>query len=396
MSPAYSENVVKKIEKAGTAFVCLACFFTPLSTSLLGLFSILAVAAWLLSGGLLDLPRVFRANPSTLTAALLFGLMAIGLTYSPVSPEKGFATLWKYRELLLMPVIFSVLSHGAKQRNGAQRAFLAGCIVLMAVSYLIFFGIIDENRYGYSLVFHITHSFFMAVLGFWALHRTASAGSPRLVRVGWGSILLAAVTNLFYVAPGRTGMFIFCCLVVLFLYQRLSLARWTAGIIVCSMLLAGAYYTSDNLSSRVQEAVDEISHYQKGQSRTSIGQRFDWWMVSLELIAEKPILGHGTGSYQQSHLRKSSGTRIAPTDNPHNEFLFLAVQFGLAGLALFLLMIALQLQESKNIGRSNRQLLQGVILALLAGSLMNSLLFDSQQGHFYLFMSAALLAGDRS
>ena len=395
MSPAHSENVVGKVEKAGGTFICLACFFTPLSTSLLGLFSILAVAAWLLSGGLLDLPRVFRATPSTLAAFLLFGLMAIGLTYSPVPPEKGFATLWKYRELLLMPVIFSLLSHGAKQRTAAQNAFLAGCVVLMAVSYLIFFGIIDDKRYGYSLVFHITHSFFMAVLSFWALHRAASTGSPRLARVGWGIIFLAAVINLFYVAPGRTGMFIFCCLMVLFLYQRLSLARLMAGIIVCSMLLAGAYFTSDNLSTRVQEAVDEISHYQKGQSRTSIGQRFDWWMVSLELIAEKPILGHGTGSFRASHLRKTGGTRITPTDNPHNEFLFLAVQYGLAGLALFFLMIALQLQESKNIGRNNRQVLQGVILALLAGSLMNSLLFDSQQGHFYLFMSAALLAGER-
>lgn len=395
MSPAHSENVVRKVEKAGAAFICLACFFTPLSTSLLGIFSILAVAAWLLSGGLLDLPRVFRATPSTLTAALLFGLMAIGLTYSPVSTEKGFATLWKYRELLLMPVVFSLLGHGVKQRSAAQNSFLAGCIVLMAVSYLIFFGIIDENRYGYSLVFHITHSFFMAILGFWGLHLSTSSGSPGFLRMGWGIISLAAVINLFYVAPGRTGMFIFCCLVVLFLYQRLSLARWMAGVLVCLMLLAGAYYTSDNLSGRVQEAIDEISHYQKGQSRTSIGQRFDWWMVSLELIAEKPILGHGTGSYQTSHLRKTGGTRITPTDNPHNEFLFLAVQCGLAGLALFFLVVALQLQESKNIGRNNRQLLQGVILALLAGSLMNSLLFDSQQGHFYLFMSGALLAGDR-
>jgi O-antigen ligase len=294
-----------------------------------------------------------------------------------------------------MPVIFSLLSQSAKQRNTAQNAFLAGCIALMAVSYLIFWGIIDENRYGYSLVFHITHSFFMAVLGFWALHRSTASGSSGLNRCGWGIIALAAVINLFYIAPGRTGMFIFCCLVALFLYQRMSLARWTAGIIVCAALLAGAYYTSDNLSNRVQQAVDEISHYQKGQSRTSIGQRFDWWIVSLELIAEKPILGHGTGSYQPSHLKKTKGTRISSTDNPHNEFLFLAVQCGLAGLALFLLMIALQLQEAKNISRNNRQLLQGVILALLAGSLMNSLLFDSQQGHFYLFMSAALLAGDR-
>jgi hypothetical protein len=37
-------------------------------------------------------------------------------------------------------------------------------------------------------------------------------------------------------------------------------------------------------------------------------------------------------------------------------------------------------------------LLQGVILAIVSGSMVNSLLFDSQQGAFYLFMSAALMS----
>lgn len=357
----------------------------------MGGFSILAVSAWLFSGGLQDLPHIFRSNPSTLLALLLFGLMAAALTYSPVSPLEGFATLRKYRELLLMPVVFSLLSNAGKHRTTAQNCFLAGCTVLMVASYLIFFDVIREDRYGYSLVFHITHSFFMAVLGFWALHRSTAPGRFRYM---WGIIFVAAAINLFYVAPGRTGMFIFCCLMILFLCQRLSLARLSVGVIIFSALLAGAYLTSDNFSGRVNEAFSEISHYRQGQSRTSIGQRFDWWMVSIALIEEKPILGHGTGSYGKAHRQAIAGTKIKPTDNPHNEYLFLAVQFGLAGLILFFLMIVLQMQESKSISRKNRQLLQGVILALLAGCLMNSLLFDSQQGHFYLFMSAALLAGE--
>ena len=392
MSPVATEHTIKRLQKGGTASLCLACFFTPLSTSLLGLFSILALAAWLLSGGFLDLPRQFRANPSSLVALLLFSLMAAALTYSPVEPAEGFATLRKYRELLLMPVVFSLLSLGSVPRQRAQFSFLAGCIVLMVISYLGYFQIFDTGRYGYSIVFHITHSFFMAVLGFWAMHKASAMSWKSFKRYAWLAVCSAAVINLFYIAPGRTGMFVFCCLTLLYLYQRLNLIKWVMAIVVFLALLIGAYQTSDNFSVRVNEAISEIAEYEPGKSRTSIGQRFDWWKVSLRLVREKPFFGHGAGSFETAHDRAIKSSRITPTDNPHNEYLFIASQFGLVGLSLFLLMFGLQLQEAKGISRRDRQLLHGVLLAILAGSLMNSLLFDSQQGHFYLFMSGALLA----
>ncbi len=392
MSPAPTSNVAQKAEKAAAVCLCLACFFTPLSTSLLGIFSVLAAIAWLMTGGLLDLPRVFKSNPSTLTAVLLFLMLAASLTYTPVPVLDGLLVLRKYRELLLMPVAFSLLSTAGKYRTSAQNCFLGGCVTLMLISYLIFFGFLSEDRYGHSLVFHITHSFFMAILGYWTLHRAAAPGRYRY-RIMSALLSLAAVINLFYVAPGRTGMFIFCCLILLFLYQRLSLGKWLLGIVVFILLLAGTYQTSENFSGRVDEALNEIVHYNQGRSRTSIGQRFDWWTAGIDLFVEKPILGHGVGSYAVVHRRATSGTAIKATDNPHNEYIFLAVQLGIVGLILFLLMFLLQIQESKSIGRTDRQILHGVLLAMLAGCLMNSLLFDSQQGHFYLLMSAALLTG---
>lgn len=325
-------------------------------------------------------------------ALLLFCFMAAALTYSPVDPTDGFATLRKYRELLLMPVIFSLLSLGSVTRQRAQLSFLAGCIVLMAISYLGYFELFDTGRYGYSIVFHITHSFFMAVLGFWAMHKATAISWKSWKRYAWFAVCGAAVINLFYIAPGRTGMFVFCCLTLLYLYQRLSLLKWAVAIAIFLALLFGAYQTSNNFSVRVNEAINEIADYKPGKSRTSIGQRFDWWTISVQLVREKPLFGHGAGAYETAHNRAIKNSRITPTDNPHNEYLFIAAQFGLVGLALFLLMIGLQLQEAKRIGVRDRQLLHGVLLALLAGSLMNSLLFDSQQGHFYLFMSGALLA----
>ena len=255
--------------------VCLAALAVPLSTSLLGILTGLAVLGWLLAGGPAMLPSVFRRNPSTLAALILFTFMILAIAYSPASGTEALSTLKKYRELALLPVVFCLLSGSARYRNMTIAFFLAGCITLMLVSYLMFFDLFKGDRYGYSLVFHITHSFFMAILAYWSLHYSMTRGIKRYF---WAVIFLAAVINLFYIAPGRTGMFVFCCLMLLFLYQRLSLTRWVASILVLVALLVGAFYTSDNFSSRISAAVDEIHTYRPGQSKTSIGQRFDSWL----------------------------------------------------------------------------------------------------------------------
>lgn len=385
------EQKVTRIERAGLFFVWLACFFTPLSTSLLGVFSLLAALCWLGAGRFRTLARDCRAHPALFFALLLFAFMCLAIIYSPAGLPEALDTLKKYRELLLLPIIVSLLSISRQARYRARTSFLAGCIVLMLISYAMALDLIPQHRYGHSLVFHITHSFFMAVLGFWSLNRAFTEHGLR--RLFWLLVYFTATVNLFYIAPGRTGMLVFVFLMALFCWQRLSLAKAVTGLLLICAAITTFYYTSDNFSGRVSEVINEINTYEPGQSRTSIGQRFDWWMVAGQLIAEKPIFGHGTGSFQAAQQQTSDHTKIKPTDNPHNEFLFLAVQFGLFGLALFITLCCYQLREGAQLPRNENFLLQGVIAALLVGSLMNSLLFDSQQGHFYLFMSAALMAG---
>lgn len=383
-------NLFRNIRKTGVYFVLLACFFTPLSTSLLGIFSLLAVLAWFFSGGLSDIPRVLQNHPPAILALLLFILMCLGTIYTSADPLQAFDTLKKYRELLLLPIIISLLSISAGYGEMAENSFITGCIILMLISYGMAVHIIPEERYGHSLVFHITHSFFMAILSFWALHRSIDSHQYRYL---WITVYLVAVVNIFYIAPGRTGMLVFITLMLLFLYQRLNILHWLIGmfILVGSMFII--YSTSDNFSERIDEVFIEIQQYQAGHSRTSIGQRFDWWYSSFALIKERPVLGHGTGSFPNAQRRLAENSEITPTDNPHNEFLFLTVQFGLTGLLLFGALTLSQLTGYPHLPENKRWLLQGVVFALLSGSLINSLLFDSQQGHFYLFMSAALMCG---
>ena len=377
-----------KIRLFGGICLCLACFFLPLSTSMLGVFTTLSGVCWLLSGQFLRIKDILLNYPATCASLMLFLLMILAISYSPTEMDESLYALKKYRELLLFPIVVTLFSLSPKIREQAENCFLVGSIVLMIISYGMAFDILPEDRYGHSIVFHITHNFFMAVLAFWALHRAIRS---RLYRYMWLSIFIAASLNLFYIAPGRTGMIIYFWLILLFLFQKLSYKKFFLGAAVFIAVLIAVYQTSENLRYRTCQVIEEIQEYDPGESRTSIGQRFDWWSNSMALIKQKPVLGHGTGSFAVAQKNLPENSEVKETNNPHNEYLFIGVQFGITGLFLFLSIFILLLVQAMHINRHERMLLQGVVTAMLAGCIFNSFLFDSMQGHFFILLSSALI-----
>lgn len=386
-----SESTYYKITSAAGAYCTVAtCFFIPLSTSLLGICSVLAFLFWLLSGQPRQLPTLMRENPVILYSTALFLLFIIGMGYSPVPLEDAARILAKYRELIFIPMVFCLLLGRPKEQKLAENAFVLGCTLLLVISYAIYFKILPEVKYGNSIIHHISHSFFMAMLGFWALQR--SIDSERY-KAFWISLLIAAVINLIFLNHGRSGMLIFLILAFLTLAQRCSLKTMLVGMVLLAGLITGTYYSSKNVQTRVADAIEDIDEYRPGRSRTSLGMRFDWWVNSVEMIKTAPLTGHGTGSFKkvQKEIKKKKTRR---TDNPHNEYLFIGAQLGCLGLFTFIALLSWQLVWSRRLAVTQKFLAQGVVTAMAAGCLVNSFLFDSQQGHFYAFLSALLMASD--
>ncbi|WP_136810700.1 O-antigen ligase family protein [Desulfosediminicola flagellatus] len=374
---------------AGQISVVLTCLFIPLSTSLMGLFSLLTMLFWLISGGILKLPTLVAKSPTVLVCITLFIYMAISIGYTSAPVSLAVDTLLKYRELLFIPAIITLLSNNQRYSRMAENSFLTGSIILMVISYGIYFSIIPPQKYGYSIMYHITHSFFMAALGFWAFQRLLENSKYRYF---WFIVLLGVIVNIFHVNTGRTGMLIFLLLILFSVIQRLSFKKIVAAVVIAVALLSAAFIYSDNLSSRTQLALSEIQNYQPGKSRSSLGMRFDWWQNSVELIQEAPIFGHGAGSFTQLQKRLIANKKTMPTDNPHNEYLFISVQFGYVGLVMFLSLLLALIAVANSLTKNNRHLLQGVVVAMAAGCFINSFLYDTHQGHFFAFLSAVLVS----
>ncbi len=390
-APLQKKNWQSKVQSAGFIFLCLSCFFLPLSPSMIALFSVLVIISWAISGCYRTLPITLKNYPVSVISFALFFLIIAASSYSPATLDEALYTMKKYREFLLFPMIISFCSVTGSFCKKAENCFLGGCITLMLISYAIFFNIIPEDRYGHSIVFHITHNFFMAVLSYWAVHKTISSSRYRLF---WILIGVLSISNLFYISPGRTGMLIFICLIPLVIFQHCRF-RWVAILMLLFVsCLTFFFFTSKNLNIRVQQVIQEIRHYEPGQSKTSIGQRFDWWRTSIDLITEKPLIGYGTGSYKTVLNNHQTKGHITETKNPHNEYLFITVQFGILGLFLFLAMMVSLWIQARKLSPDRRYLLQGVIVAMLSGCLMNSFFYDSLQGHFFIFLSALLLTSD--
>lgn len=369
----------------------LTCFFIPLSTSLLGIFSGITMLCWLISGRCKNVFSLQKTYPHSAAALLLFALFCLGVVYSPVTLEVALDTLKKYRELLFIPVILSIVYNKPKEATLALNSFAAGMIILLCLSYMISFGFFPslQSRTGESHIYHITHSFFMAILAFWSIHKFSITSRTTYF---WLLIFLLASINLAFITPGRTGMLIYAILTVVYLSQKLSVLKFALAMVITSMVFGAGYRYSDNIHTRLNAAVSEIQHYNPGKEKTSMGMRLDWYQNSIALIEQKPILGHGTGAFSHAQDQLIKNTLTVHTDNPHNEYLFIGTQLGITGLLLFLTMFGMQFYSSFKLSPFNRYMAQGVIVSMMAGCLMNSFLFDSMEGHFYAFTIALLLS----
>jgi len=388
-------------ERLGELSLIAACFFLSWSVALMNVATLLMALCWFLSGKFLELPKILRRSESAVLSVALFLLLAASLVYTTAPLAYGLDIVSKYRKLLYLPVVLSFAIGAPAVRRRAIDAFLWGCGLLLLVSYFKLITVLLGtaafiDRHGLSLVFHITHSFFMAIFIFFLVERAIDAEKPRWRRWAILAVAALAAVNLFYITPGRTGWGLCLALLAFTCIRRCSWRWLAAGILVLATAVAIVWQSSPMVSLRCQELVSETEHYQPGGERTSMGMRYDWWHNAFDLFLQAPWLGKGAGSFpgEQKKLVASLKQNTEPSDNPHNEYLLIIEQTGAIGLLLFIALLAAPVVEARRRGLASddRRLIEGTALAMALGCIANSLLFDSQQGHFFIMITALLLA----
>lgn len=377
---------------------------TMLSLPLTNLFVGLALLFWLISGAKPALTwRVDLRNPAVSGALLLMAWMVLSLLWSHASLQNTFVGIWKYRKLLYVPLMVMLFAE-AVWRDIAIKAWLAAAVVLMLYSLIrLLPDPIGDGQMGVHPALPLSTYSYIS-LGF-VLIPALTLGLAWMMRAkaatekGFGAMIaLLTVAFVVLAQQGRTTYVTLTALLILFVLSHLkSKQKWLAMAAIL-IVAASVGLFSTKVQNRVNEVIADSRVDQTTETISSSGLRIGFWRTTADIVKHNPILGTGMGTWADEYRKYVVSTpntpKISPLGgNPHQEYLLMASQLGLIGLALFLTWLARCIFASKELPNNERIAAQSLLIAFIVSCFFNSTLFDSATGHFYCIGLGILFAG---
>jgi O-antigen ligase len=337
-------------------------------------------------------------RPICVLPIAMFVLALVGTLWSDAPWGERLHAVGPTVRLLALPLL---LYHFERSRRGVWVfiAFLASCLLLMALSWLVaFYPNLSLKLYfsrgGYLPASGVAVRNYIDQSQEFALCAMALAfpvmSLLRANRV-WLAVLLAAIAasflvNMTFVVISRTALVTMP--VMLGVFALMHLRGRTAVVSVCAAALLAA--VAWNLSPHLRNTVAKFAaDYQQSNLQANIsgmGSRLEFWQKSLRFFADAPVIGHGTGSIRGLFEKAAVGqigVHAEVTANPHNQTLNVAVQWGVIGVALLYAMWLVHLMLFRGDGLAAWVGLMVVVQNVFT-SLFNSHLFDFHEGWMYV------------
>lgn len=334
--------------------------------------------------------------------------MALSLLWTSTNDPVALNAWTRHARLIAIPVVYLLIYTYGEART-VLRFFVIGQIFVMLSAWLLVWGVAvpwatAKTAVTSYAVFgsYLEQSISQAVLIAIAWHQRdwiLGRGNQ------WWAIGIATLTLIHTLGflIGRSGHLVALVVIVLaVIYELPTRLKW-ASIFVPVLLIAGLAVSSQKFLERTYLLQDEVkSYYVKANTSTSSGQRLLFWETSLNAIKERPVLGHGTGSWNKEYTRLASekaDITTLTTDNPHQMFLLWAVEAGIVGLLMLCWLIVALLIRSRKMAPNDARTLQSVVAALIVAGMFNSPLYGIGIGDFFcvgLGICLALIHGGHS
>jgi O-antigen ligase len=375
-------------------------FSLSFSKSLFYVCAALMLTGWLLSG---DWPRkwqLVRQSPVAVAAVVLFAVIAGSALYSEADAHRTYLTVEAYAKLLFIPVIVSLIDTPI-WRQRCWQGFTAGMLVLLVHVYAdIWFDMPWTRTYQNALggdtgVFqhHIAQTVVVAFFTAYSLYRAWRSGSAHW-RALWATLGVLAAFSITHLSIARTGQvtLLVALLVLLLVSVHRRWALPAVGIFVLSALVL--VMSSSTIQNRFRQAYKEVAGFQFRNDYSSVGARLQMWNVSLGLIREKPLLGHGAGSYTPLAQKAFADEKMCKIGcaQPHNQYLLFGVETGLVGVLAFVALLASALVAWRRMPDHN-PLLPVYVAILGLTCLSDSGLFIRAQAYFFVPVLGLLVSG---
>lgn len=362
----------------------------PWSTSAVGIFFVL----WLMALIPTIKPRAFLSclkQPACWLPLAFLMLVLVGTLWAEGPWSIRLHGIGPATKLLAIPLLFYHFQR-SQRAHWAFAAFLGSCAILMLLSCIVLYApewkISANETPGVPLKSSIDQNQEFALCVFMLIPLVQlSLRQRRWVLAALFATLAAGfLANMMFAVFSRTALLYMPVLLLLFAARHLNRRAILALLVMTTAIAAIFWFNSPYLRNRVLHVAVEYQEYTDTNRPTSTGQRLEYWRQSIGYIGQAPLFGHGTGSARWLFDRDAVGKAGAwaqSIGNPHNQTLYVAIQWGVLGCIVLYAMWCSHLLLFREAGLASWIGL-AVVAQNIVSSILNSHLFDFHEGWMYV------------
>jgi O-antigen ligase len=315
----------------------------PFSTAVTSVACAVMVLSWAISGQAIATLGASLRQPLGVALTVFFAFVVIGMLYGSAPWSDRLHTLSGWRRFGYALILLGVFAPVAWKERFLAMFFTVASLGLVA-SFLAWADIIGSKSGDFAgtvLQNHATQGIVFSLAILCAAHYARTAST----RARWGLVAAMALFagNIVFVTPGRSG---YVALLVAAIVSCVMLYGWRranvwlpAGLALTILAVVASPMLRDRIAmgwNEIHGAADPAI----APVITPMGIRVVLYSATIELIRERSVFGHGTGSFSKEYsarvARRYSDWRAAPYDDPHNQYLYIAMELGMVGLVAFI------------------------------------------------------------
>jgi O-antigen ligase len=418
----FMSNFGFKTERIVRQLLLMAIFCVSFSTTLTNFFVACTYLSFFVALCMdRKLMETLKFTPSALALGL-FVLFLLGATWSIAPRDEILHAIGKYSKLFLIPLGVALSWRDSTLARRAIVSFMAGAAVLALSSYLVRFDMMPFSGLGWWKVGDATNAFAFKnhitigfILGFsslicWNYFSYASSLPTRLLSIGSGIYFAVPVI---FLTLGRTGYVVLFIGVVTLcvLHFRSSWKMLVVSMLAATTMFVGFYSVSDNFRQRSSHLISEIKDYSSSNQMHLSGTRFadsgevnssgirlSFYKAGLQMIAQHPMFGLGTGSFSEGFA--PTAKKLWPENSPestiryqpHSEVILIGVQLGVVGLIMYLSLLGSLIEVARKSRSFEATSLSILVIIFGTAAIFNSLLWDVTEGYWFVFLAGCLYA----
>jgi len=388
----------QKCTQLSAVFACIACLMLPVSISGTDIACILSFVTLLASGQFKKKIQFLSQQPLVWLSLSVYAVVIVGCLWGQVPWHYRGIVLHKYIKLLYIPFLLLIFRQEKWQKHSIN-AFILGISINVVASYAKAAGLLPHwHRAATEMfIFHIYASYITAFAIYLVGHRLLFTKTNRLLHA---SLLTLFIGYEFFINISRAGYLITLLLFAMLMFQKYD---WKKALTIFVVSSAGfifiLHHFSHTFNNKIQQTSTSFNEYSHVTKDTSWGFRLQFAKFSAGLIKERPLLGHGTGSFK--YLFDKIGHNTIPgwtgsLNTPHNDYLLFAVQFGLIGLAILLYFFYRAFMLTIKLDTQRKQIGQALVVSFMISCCCNAMLYTTVVGHFFILMACVLLVHSKN